>query len=271
LNSDTVTDCCDLFLDESGQVDGGSREDAYRDYLALFGCAIWRKDFVEAVKPGFTRLKETIFKDRASEIVLHRRDIVYRSGPFAVLRDPEKKKAFDEGLLELLRDLPYTAIAVVVHKSAVRHPPGTRFANPYHFALALILERFCGYVRVHGSRGAVVIESRGKRDDQRLKETYEVIRRRGTRFHPPEHFAETLFASPVFRRKLPAVAGLELADLCAHPAKLDVLADHGRAGEAIGFPAQLREILAGKYNRRISNDRVAGYGKVFFTWPKDAG
>jgi hypothetical protein len=59
------------------------------------------------------------------------------------------------------------------------------------------------------------------------------------------------------------VAGLQLADLLAHPLKRDVLRDKGVLTETPSdFERRLLGVVTPKYNRRLGDKRVEGYGRI---------
>lgn len=259
-----------LFLDESGQPGRASPQDRHGNYLGLVGCIVDHPDYVGVVEPAFRALKVAHFPEQDPDtLVLHREDLLRKRGRFKCLKHDALRAPFDRDLLNVFRGVPYTVIAIVIDKGAYASR-GQLYQGPYELALALMLERFVGLLRVRRRVGNVVVESRGKPEDRRLAETYGVIYRRGTQFHAAEEFQHYLRSrKPTFRSKTKAVAGLELSDLLAHTAKCDVLVDRGLAERRPGtFTDEVMTILAARYNRRIRNDQVDGYGKVFFTWPR---
>jgi len=103
--------------------------------------------YVGVVVPSFAALKLKHFG--RLDINMHRADIMRRCGPFKVLKDIERETEFNVDMLGLYGDLSYTAIAVVVDKAA--HGGRSRFYDDaYHFALALMLERFVGLLQLRG-------------------------------------------------------------------------------------------------------------------------
>jgi hypothetical protein len=258
-----------LFIDESGDV-AGSPDDAFRRYLCLCGCIIHHANHEARVKPEFERLKlDHLPRHKKVPVFLHRRDICQRRGPFEVLKDRGRCAAFNEALLELFRSLPYRVVVIVIDKEAETLKRSRNFSDPYHYAFALMLERFVGYLRFHRRVGNVVLEARGPDEDRKIEAAHRNIYERGTAYHTPTFFQTRLrSAAPAFRDKKKLVAGLELADLLASPAKFDVLADNGICVRRPGsFRDKVEHCLAAKYNSRFLTGRVKGYGKVFHTWP----
>jgi hypothetical protein len=269
LTADPAKRSC-LFIDESGVTGGGSPQDELRRYLCLFGCVVSNDDHVGLLAPAIDALKHRhIPRHRTTPVCLHRVDIRHHRGPFGVLRDPEKEGNFNVELLQLFKVQRYIAICVVVDKEADRVRASRYYDDPYHYALALLLERFVGLLKVSRRVGNTVVEARGVADDRRLEQAYHDVFAYGTRYHKAAFFQGRLrSARPQFRGKADRVAGLELADLLAHPAKCDVLADHGLCPRRDGtFAREVQKVLAEKYNRRWLTGRVEGYGKVLLTEP----
>jgi len=258
-----------LFVDESGVAGLDPREE-HGQYLGLLGCAIRAGEYWRSVRPKMERFKLDQFPGcDPSRTVLHRSHIVGRKGIFGRLKDPARQAAFDLGMLGLYRDLPYTLIGVVVDKVAHARHPERFFDNSYHWALAMMLERYCGLLRVSGRIGRVICEARGPYPDRLLQGAYERVRAEGTRYHLPAFFTDVLPARKIiFRPKVPAVAGLEIADGLVRTAKLEILAEHGKS-EPVHHPfqASIEGVIGPKWNRRWGTGEVAGYGKALFTLP----
>jgi hypothetical protein len=261
-----------LFVDESGHAGTGAPNDQHGRYLCLVGCAIHRQPYWAEVAAAFQGLKYRHFPGREpASFVLHRSDILRRSGLFEALKDSAKASAFDADLLGLYRDLPYALIGVVIDKIAYE-AYATRFeGDAYHWALALLLERYCGLLRVERRIGGVICEARGPHPDRMLLEAYQSIYERGTTHHrhPASFFQDVLQSKSIrFLPKLPAVAGLELADGLAKAAKLAILSDRNIIERVEApFAVAVETAIAPKWNRRWATRQVRGYGKIFFTIP----
>jgi hypothetical protein len=60
------------------------------------------------------------------------------------------------------------------------------------------------------------------------------------------------------------IAGLQMADLLTHVGLHDVLLEYGIGELPIGdYSARIRDAVQDKYNRRVLNNSVKGYGKVY--------
>jgi hypothetical protein len=95
-------------------------------------------------------------------------------------------------------------------------------------------------------------ESRGGKEDRRLKAAYERLWEQGTDFVPPDQFQRALTSKQLkMKTKANNIAGLQLADLIAHPSRNEILREldlHDR--ELAPFAARVIAILKGKYDQR---------------------
>jgi hypothetical protein len=261
-----------LFIDESGVAGVGSPQDWHGQYLGLLGCAVRSEDYWRTVAPAMAALKQRHFPEHdPSQVVLHRADIVGKRGVFGVLKDARRREAFDADLLKLYDELPYALIGIVVDKIAHARNPERFYSDPYHWALAMMLERYGGLLGVSRRVGQVICEARGPYPDRLLQRAYEQVLDKGTPHirHPPEFFTAVLSSGHMrFMPKVPAVAGLEIADGLVRTAKLEILAENARC-EPVEHPFQaaIEGVIGKKWNRRWGTGEVAGYGKAFFTLP----
>ncbi len=105
-------------------------------------------------------------------------------------------------------------------------------------------------------------ESRGGREDRRLKDSFERVYSSGSDFIKPEVFAAHLTSRQLkVKPKSNNIAGLQLADLIAHPSFRATLARKDGQPLPGNFGGRIGEILeAGKYNRSPRGD-IDGWGR----------
>ena len=132
--------------------------------------------------------------------------------------------------------------------------------HPYHYCLAVLLERFVFFLDRERAVGDAMAESRGGKEDIRLKKSFETLLDRGTDFLPPQRFA-AVFTSRQLKVKSKAnnVAGLQLADLVAHPSRNEILYDEGLITKLAPFAQRVSALLKGKYYQ----DKGRVFGKKF--------
>lgn len=207
-------------------------------------------------------LKTRYFGSHPDEpIVLHRKELVNQKSPFQALRRMEVEYAFNQDLLMHLRDWEYRVITVCIDKKTHVETYNAWRKNPYHYCLAVLLESFNFWLNRKNACGDVMAESRGGREDKRLKTEFRSLWENGTYFVEPSQFQQSLTSRELkVRPKSANISGLQLADLIAHPSRSEILYEQGLLGRDLGiFARQIVNILAAKYDRR--GDRV--FGKKF--------
>lgn len=238
-----------------------------RRYLALLGCIIESTSYRERFCPALSALKSEIFdEDPDLPVILHRDDIVKKRGYFRGLTDLDLQLAFNERFLRFIREMSFTTILVMIDKRGHVGRYGSKAYHPYHYCLTAMLERYCGFLKIHGAPGDVMAESRGGREDMRLKQAYSDLFAYGSRFRPPSFFQKTLSSKQLkLKRKDANIAGLQLADLLAYPLKMEYLREEKCSSSPCSseFENELCQCAARKFNYRYGTGEVAGYGKVF--------
>lgn len=251
-----------IYVDESG-------DHTYADqkrYLGLTGVVFENTNYKDVFHPQFEEFKEKHFPHHPDDpIILHRREIIDKSGPFWRLRDAEKQKLFDEDFLSLLQNQKFAIITVVIDKKAHIERYGEYALHPYHFCLAALLERYCGLLNRYNVQGDILAESRGGREDMQLKEAFRTVYESGTSFRKQDFFQKALTSKEIkIKPKTANISGLQIADLLAHPCKIEILHDKGHIENWDGaYERQICECIQKKYNKHLFSGKIDGYGKVF--------
>ena len=252
-----------LYVDESGDHVFKQLDEPGHRFLCVLGC--W---FRGGEYHAFHRLLEE-FKHRHfphnpdEPPLLHRADIVNCRGCFWRLRDKKAAEDFDRELIDLIGDAAFHMCAVVVDKRGLQElspvPP-----HPYDLAMEFLLQRYCGFLNQISRFGDVMAESRGGREDQRLKESYRSVYKHGVWKNSADFFQRCLTTKELkVKPKSANTAGLQLADILAHPVRQTILVEKGLAsGPLPPFAEKLRAVLEEKFNRDTSSGQVWGYGKV---------
>ena len=99
-----------------------------------------------------------------------------------------------------------------------------------------------------------MIESRGSDYDQRLAKSFSRLWEEGSEFVEAKRIQQCLTSKEIkIRGKSANIAGLQLADLVAHPSRRDAMArfdlNGGRTDRARPFGDQIIAILENKYAR----------------------
>jgi hypothetical protein len=255
-----------LYIDESGDHTYKDIEDPAKRYLGLTACFIESDVYRTQFHPALEVLKQVHFPHSPDEpVILHRKDLINRNGPFWRLRDPENERRFNEDLLQFLTNQDYLLITVVIDKKTHIERYGDAAYHPYHYCLAALLERYCGFLNRFNAQGDVMAESRGGAEDRQLGAAYRRLYDSGTFFRDAGFFQRVLTSKEIkLKSKLANIAGLQVADLLAYPCKQEILMMEERIedpGDTFGHEICRR--IAPKYNRRYLDGRVKGYGQVF--------
>jgi hypothetical protein len=257
-----------LYVDESGDHSYQDIEDPARRYLGLIGCLVDGEVYRTRFQPGLEALKQAHFPHSPDEpVILHRRDIVNRRGPFWRLRDSENERRFNDDLLQFLAEEEYLLISVVIDKKAhVERYHGAAY-HPYHYCLAALLERYCAFLNWFNAEGDVMAESRGGREDEQLRAAFERLHGSGTLFRDAAFFQRVLTSKRLkLKPKSANIAGLQVADLLAYPCKQEILVNERKIedpGDVFG--KEVCRCIKAKHNRHRFDGRVRGYGQVFLT------
>lgn len=252
-----------LYVDEVGNSDLGASKDPNHRYLSLTGL-IFELGYVESTAfPAVEALKQRYFGSHPDEpLVLHRKELVNRKPPFDALRDPAIEEAFNADLLGLLRRLEYVVITAVIDKLEHAQRYEVWRFDPYHYCLTVLVERYALWLRAKGEHGDVMAESRGGHEDRRLKEAFERVYDEGTEFVSPDVLVATLTSRQLkVKPKANNIAGLQLADLLAHPSyRACVVRKDGRPLPS-NFGGQIAAILEDSKYNRSAQGRIDGWGR----------
>ncbi len=211
------------------------------------------------------RIKATFFPTDPDEpVILHRKEMVNKKWPFRSLRDPDVETSFNTELLDALRRWEYHVVTIVIDKLAHREQYQVWRYHPYHYGLKAILERYVLFMHYNDHRGDVMVESRGGKEDRKLADSYVRLYRHGSEYIPNQQWQARLTSKELkIKPKRANIAGLQLADLLAHPCRREVLLEKGLlTGDRTVFGDQICEILrARKYLRNQRTGQIWGYGK----------
>ena len=251
-----------MYVDEVGNPDLGSSEDPLHRFLSLTGVIVDLNYVREIIYPQMEELKSRFFVSHPDDpVIFHRKKLVNARYPFHALRDPEIQSNFDSDLLNLLSSWNYTVISVCLDKKTHKDTYQVWRYDPYHYCLALLLERFTFFLEQHNAVGDVMAESRGGKEDMRLKKSFEKLWKDGTEYIDPDRL-QLVFTSKELKVKPKSnnISGLQLADLIAHPSRNEILEESGLLdGPLAPFARRIIEVLQEKYYRR--GERV--FGKKF--------
>jgi hypothetical protein len=266
-----------LYVDEYGDEGMSEKSIKQNRYLTLIGVAFEVRYYRDEFQPMLEQFKrEHLAYDPDDPPILHKDDIRKRNGVFRVLRDVERQKSFDEGLLEVLRSAEFMLVCVVVDKRACKDKYRASGPNPYHFALGGLLARYAGYLNVVvGGRGDVLAEARYPKADRDLGEAYRFVYANGTTWLPgPRPLGGDLFQKALTSKEIKIkakdrnIAGLQLADLLTYCCYVDTMcACRGLdLPESMGdYTRKVLDVVSMRYNRRCMTGDINGYGRVLIS------
>lgn len=252
---------CRLFIDEVGNDDTKSPSERF---LSLTGIITKKRGHDNHIAPAIERLKSDFFGHSPDNIViLHRRELVRREPPFECLWDQETNKAWETRLLQLIEELPYIAITVMIDKIEHSEKYQVWQFNPYHYCMRALVERFVLWLNRHRLTGDVVAEPRFKKQDKKLKKSFSYIYNHGTEHIPAATVQRCLTSREIkFAPKSANVSGLQLVEMIAHPSHQSLRSEYTGELMTARFGLQVVEALKrARYSRKPGTRIIDGWGR----------
>jgi len=241
-----------MYVDEVGNNDLGSSDNPLHRFLSLTGI-ILELDYVKnTLFPQMENLKSKYFGSHPDEpIILHRKEIMNAKYPFECLRDPQIRTEFDKELLNLMAKWEYTVITACIDKKKHKEKYKTWRYDPYHYCLSVLLERFALFLERTAGIGDVMAESRGGKEDRRLKDSFCRLWQNGTNYIESERFQNLLTSKQLkIKSKSNNISGLQLTDMIAHPSRNEILHENDLLDREIAlFAKSVIKILQCKYDQ----------------------
>jgi hypothetical protein len=105
-------------------------------------------------------------------------------------------------------------------------------------------------------------ESRGGKEDRRLKDSFERVYNQGSDFIKPDVFAQHLTSKQLkVKAKSNNISGLQIADLIAHPSYKALIARHNNQGLPTNFGGQIAQILENSKLHHSPTGQINGWGR----------
>lgn len=250
-----------IYIDEVGNNDIGSSSIPNHRFLCLTG-VVFDLEYVKSVlTPDVESLKSKYFNSHPDEpVIFHRKEMINKKYPFKMLANQDVEKQFNEDFLDLLKKWKFRTITVLIDKLEHQNRYETWRYDPYHYCMSILFERYHLRLKEIGLTGDMMFESRGGKEDIRLKDSYRNIFANGTDWIKPEDIDDTITSKELkIKSKSANIAGLQIADLLAYPLyryalKFFNLKDDGRDT----FNEQILEIIKPKIYK--NGNRIDGYG-----------
>lgn len=202
------------FLDETGD-HGLSFVDKNFPLFLLCGCII-REDAYQIIEQKINDFKQTYFK--TAEVILHSREIRKCEGAFQILFNLELKAKFYQELNQILSHGEYCLVGSGIQKEEHIKKYGKGASDPYSLSLSFVLERLIFYLDNVDDQAKVeiLVEERGRREDQILLSHFNSILDSGTFYVNPIRLKNKIKRFS-FHAKKENIVGLQIADVCAYP------------------------------------------------------
>ncbi len=251
-----------IYIDEVGNNDLGSSDQPDHRFLCLTGVVLDLDYVRQTLTPEIEALKQKYFENHHPDdpIIFHRKELMNKKYPFQALRNPDAETAFNEEFLECLKRWHYRIITVLIDKQEHKKRYEVWRYDPYHYCMAVMFERFHLRLKELGQYGDMMFESRGGKEDIRLKESYRAIFEKGTDYIAPEDIDDTLTSKELkIKPKSANISGLQLADLLAFPARRYAFKHFGLLeDERETFNERIIEVIKPKFYK--NGNRINGYG-----------
>ncbi len=207
-----------LFIDECGDHNLAKYDPGF-PVFTLCGILVSRLN-LNALNKAFEDLKEDIFGTK--DVVIHSVDIRKWRGPFSILADEALRVRFFEGIEKILSQheayviVSCTILKEQLNKFCVRGEED----DVYGLSLSYLIERSIFCVDNNDNEGSpeisVVVERRGKKEDNKLLDYYNGLRNRGTKWVEAYRLRSRV-RDFGFKNKRDNIIGLQIADLIAYP------------------------------------------------------
>ena len=252
-------------MDESGDHTSNDAIDIRKRFLGLSGI-VFPLDSHREFAPKLESFKEGHIPtyDADDCPILHREDIVGKTHHFKHLADHHEARRFYSALADLIEGQSITAFSVVVDKHSHARADYRRIRHPYCYAFQVLMEKYARYLGYVGAVGDIIAASRGGREDLILKEEYKRVYGYGTRFLAAGEFKRLLTSKELkIKNKQANVAGLQVADLFAHPMTRDTIILYGKSAprELPYFDERIRQFARKRFYQSASG-RSHGWGQV---------
>jgi hypothetical protein len=248
-----------MYVDEVGNPGLGGTSDPNQRFFSLTGVILSLETGRKQLYPKFEELKSQFFDSHPDDpVVFHRKEIINAKPPFEALKKQYIREQFDEALLRIISETDFTVITVVLDKhKEFRY-------DPYHYCMSVLLERYVLYLDKKGLNGDVLAESREKKENMRLKKEFRKLYENGTQYITPAKISNVLTSREIkIKLKINNIAGVQLADLLAHPSRREILLEKKTIKDLRKniFAERIVDILKVKYD--MQDGEIYGAGKNF--------
>ena len=256
-----------MYVDEVGNSGLGGTSNLNQRFFSLTGVILSLEIERKKLHPEFEELKSQFFDHHPDDpVIFHRKKIINAKPPFEVLENQDIRKRFDEKLLRIISETDFTVITVVLDKQWLAKRYKKPRHDPYHYCMLVLIENYVLYLDKKGLIGDVLAESREKKENMRLKREFHKLYENGTQYIAPRKISNVLTSKEIkIKDKIKNFAGLQLADLLAHPSRREILLEKqiNKDSRKNIFAERIVGILKIKYD--MQDGEIYGYGKNFLS------
>jgi len=263
-----------MFVDENGHQElKGDLSNPNKRFLCLTGVIMRISDHPK-LTADLDEIKIKHFGNKG--VILHRRELISASPPFEALKDPTKRECFNREVLELVERTNFRIISVLIDKYKLSNLYGFRSQDPYALALEYLMQRYQYWLQEYCRRiqpcfGDILAESRGGGEDRTTKATYQQIYN-GNGYNRLSDASLFYSSNEIkLKPKKDNIAGLQLVELLAHPARRYILTQFNLACnlKQSSYEQRIVQILVDKKFRRCrQSNKIDGHGIVIYPRPK---
>ena len=250
-----------IYIDEVGNSDLKSSNLTDHRFLGLTG-VIFELDYVKnTLNSELEKIKQEYFsRDPDEPIIFHRKELVYKKPPFSILHNKDLEEKFNADFLNLIKNLDFKIISVLMDKQEHTDKYKTWKYDPYHYCMEIIVERFFFFLKDKNAEGDLMFEGRGGKEDMRLKNSFSRIYERGTHYITNTDLAKYFTSKQLkIKPKQANISGLQIADLLAHPVRRYIFTEYlNMKEEKQTFGDDVIEVIKSKFHSY--NGKVGGYG-----------
>jgi hypothetical protein len=196
-------------------------------------------------------------------VILHREEIVHKRGYFRILQNPIIEKAFNEDLLKLLGSMKSIIVTVVLDKFRHKNFYRSTAYEPYGWCLNILMQRFIKFLKRINSIGDILIESRGKNEDQITKKTFSNIHQNGCIYYSAATYQQFLSSKEIkLSLKKDNMFGLQVADIIGAAIQRKILY---KKGFKMYYPGTFNELLYETIKNKIFHNKrdISNWGETF--------
>lgn len=225
VTEDPIPDFSDyvVYVDESGDHSLTHINERFPVFCLSF-CIIRKEQYISHVVPAIQRIKFKYWGHDA--VILHEREIRKQENDFSwLMAYPKRRENFLSELHDAISSSPINLISCVIKKNQLVDQYSYNW-NPYDIALNICLEDLHEFLMKNAQKGKaiqIIFESRGKKEDNELKRSFQRIIGREDVYRGRSVTFEGITYESKFAKKFVNSAGLQLADLTARPLALRVL------------------------------------------------